>query len=160
MPVNTERREIPYFEYRVIADLLRAHVEQYGDRLKGMVVFGDLLTQWDAFDIELLEIIEGWEDNHFGEFAELPNLPMRGRLRLYFLTPEEFENPTSIQDSKERMWVEELLDRVREGYEIVTESPWGWVRQVLDRGRYPSTFTAPPSGSVGFKDPLNLPKKG
>jgi len=158
--VNTERREIPYEEYRVITHLLRRHLEQYQDRLRAMVAFGDLLTQWDEFDIDLLEIIEGWDDKRFGQFSGQADPALRGKLRLYFLTPEEFENPAVIQEPGERKWVEDLLERVRQGYEVVTESPPGWVRRGLERARFSSTFTAPPSGSVEFTDPYTLTRKG
>jgi hypothetical protein len=158
--VNTERREIPYEEYRVITHILRRHLEQYQDRLRAMVAFGDLLTQWDEFDIDLLEIIEGWDDKRFGQFSGQADPALRGKLRLYFLTPEEFENPAVIQEPGERKWVEDLLERVRQGYEVMTESSPGWVRRGLERARFSSTFTAPPSGSVEFTDPYTLNRKG
>jgi hypothetical protein len=160
MQENTERRQIPYHEYRVIAHLLRAHVGQFGERLKGMVAFGNLLTRPDAYDIDLLEIIEGWEDKRFGEFDASADPGLRGKLRLYFLTPEVFENPAIVEDREERKWVEELLERVRHGYEIVTESPPESVRRILDQTGAHSTFTAPPSGSVQFADPFELSTKG
>jgi hypothetical protein len=125
-----------------------------------MVAFGDLLTQENAFDIDLLEIVDGWEERRFGRFVRQEDLPLRGELRLYFLTPEEFTNPAVIERPEERKWVEELLDRVRQGYEIVMDSPPGWLRQILERAPIHSTLTPPPSGSVGFTDPSRLVKKG
>jgi hypothetical protein len=77
-------------------------------------------------------------------------------LRLYFLIPEEFTNPAVIERPEERKWVEELLDRVRQGYEIVMDSLPGWLRQILERAPIHSTLTPPPSGSVGFTDPSRL----
>jgi hypothetical protein len=159
MPVKNERREIPYEEYRIIARLLQAHVDQYGDRLKAMIAFGDLLTQWDAFDIDLLEVIQGWEGKRFGEFSSAAEPALRGKLRLYLLTPEEIESPALIQEPEERKWVEQLLERVRQGYEIITESSQGWTQRVLERARFASTFAAPPSGSVEFADPYKLSAK-
>src|ERR1051326_3929802 len=108
MQENTERPEISYHEFRIIARLLQAHTEEYRDRLKAMIAFDDLVTRGDTFDIDLLEIIEGWNDRRFGEFARTADLPLRGRLRLYFLTPEEFESPAVIEEPEERKWVEDL----------------------------------------------------
>jgi hypothetical protein len=159
MQDSTELREISYHEYRIIARLLQAHVDQYGDRLKAMIAFGGLLTQWDVFDIDLLEVIQGWEGKRFGEFSAEADPALRGKLRLYFLTPEEFENPAIIGETEERKWVQELLERVRQGYRIITESPPEWAQRVLERARFASTFTAPPSGSVEFADPYKLSNK-
>lgn len=157
MRENTDLHEISYHEYRVIARLLRAHLEAYQDRLKAMVAFGDLVTTGETFDIELLEIIEGWEDKRFGEFSRSEDLPLRGSLRLYFLTPEEAENPAVIEDAEEQKWVRELLERVRKGYEVIMESPPGRARRLLDQVGLHSTLTPPPSGSVTFTDPYKLP---
>jgi hypothetical protein len=161
MEAATQRQEISYHEYRVIAHLLRAHLKEHQNRLKAMIAFGDLVTRGDTFDIDVLEIVEGWEGTRFGRFSGPAELPLRGELRLYFLTPEVFENPVLIEDPEERRWVEDLLDRVRAGYEIITELPSGWVRSVLDRPepRY-SPLTPPPSGVVQFDDPYLLTRKG
>lgn len=158
--MSVQAREIPYHEYRIITLLLRAHLVELRGRLKAAIAFGELLVQPDAFDIDLLEIVEGWEDKRFGQFADLPDPSPRGTLRLYFLTPEEFQNPRVIPDPEERQWVEELLNRVRQGYEVVTETDPGWVRRVLDRTEGHSSLLAPPSGSVEFRDPYQLLQKG
>ena len=160
MPENTERHEISYHEYRVIARLLRAHVDEYPDRVKAMVAFGDLVTRGDTFDIDLLEIVSGWKDKRFGRFSRSEDLPLRGELRLYVLTPQEFEDPSVIQEPEERRWVVELLERVRRGYEVVMESPPGWAQQALDRNRAYSTITPPPSGFIEDTDPFKLTRRG
>jgi len=160
MREHPERCEIPYHEYRAIDRLLRAHVDQYNDRVKAMVAFGDLVTTGNTFDIDLLEIVEGWDDKRFGRFTRTDELPLRGELRLYFLTPQEFQNPEVIQEAEERQWVKQLLERVRQSYEIVMESPPGWAQQVLDRSRVYSTVTPPPSGAIQYPDPYRLPKRG
>lgn len=159
MEQSTLRPEISYHEYRVIARLLRAHVDEHQNRLKAMIAFGDLVSRGDSFDIELLEIVQDWQGERFGQFSRSTDLPLRGDLRLYFLTPEVFTNPAVIKDAQERQWVEDLLNRVRAGYEIIMEIPAGWVRPVLDRQAVDSTLTAPPSGSVQFTDPLRLTRK-
>jgi len=161
MEPNILRPEISYHEYRVIAHLLRAHVAEHQNRFKAMIAFGDLVSRGDTFDIEILEIVEGWEGKRFGQFAGPAHLPLRGELRLYFLTPTEFENPAVIEPVAERQWVEDLLRRVRAGYEIVMEVPAGWVHGVLDRQEPAyAALTAPPSGSMEFGDPYKLSQKG
>jgi hypothetical protein len=160
MQENTEQHEISYHEYRVIARLLRAHADEYRNRVKAMVAFGDLVTSGDTFDIDLLEVVEDWEDRRFGRFSRSEDLPLRGELRLYFLTPQEFENPSVIQEPEERRWVVELLERVRQGYEVVMESPLGWAQQVLERNRVNSTIAPPPSGFIEETDPFRLTRKG
>ena len=159
MQENTERHEISYHEYRVIARLLRAHVDEYHDRVRAMVAFGELVTSGETFDIDLLEVVEGWEDRRFGRFSRSEDLPLRGELRLYFLTPEEFEDPSVIQEPEEQRWVVKLLDRVRRGYEVVMESPLGWAQRVLDQNRVYPTITPPPSGFLGDTDPFRLTRK-
>jgi hypothetical protein len=102
MSVNTERREIPYHEHFIIVRLLRAHMDEYPGRVKALVAFGDLVTGGDTFDIDLLEIIEGWEGKRFGRFSRTEDLPLRGELRLYFLTLQEFQNSSVVQEPEER----------------------------------------------------------
>jgi hypothetical protein len=160
MRENTVRHEISYHEFHIIARLLRAHVDEYQDRVKAMVAFGELVTSGDTFDIDLLEVVEGWEEKRFGRFSRTEDLRLRGELRLYFLTPKEFEDPSVIRSPEERKWVEELLDRVRQGYEIVMESPLGWAQRVLERSHLQSPVTPPPSGSIENRDPFSLTRKG
>jgi hypothetical protein len=82
--------DIPYQEYRSIAELVRAHVAKYNDKLRAVVAFGELLTTGGTFDIDLLEVIEGWQDKRLAVFSGLKELPLRGRLRLFLLTSEFF----------------------------------------------------------------------
>jgi len=161
MEGTVERLEIPYHEYRVIAHLLRAHVDEHGGRLKAMIAFGDQVVGGATYDIDLLEVVEGWEGKRYSEFSRSRHLPLRGTLRLYFLTPEVFENPSLIEDPDERQWVQSLLNRVRAAYEVIMDAPPGWVRGVLEplAGVY-SSLTAPPSGAVVFGDPYRLTRKG
>lgn len=161
MEQSTQRPKISYHEYRVIAHLLRAHVEEHQHRLKAMIAFGDLVTRGDTSDINLLEVVEGWQGKRFGQFSGPAHLPLRGQLRLHFLTPEVFGNPALIEEIAERRWVEYLLDRVRAGYEVIMETTPGWGRSVLDhQPPVDPTLTGPPSGFIEMGDPYNLTRKG
>lgn len=158
MTDSPPRQEITYHEYRVIARLLRVHVDAYGDRWKAAVAFGDLIARPNTYDIDLLEVIEGWDGPRLARFSGRADPPLRGELRLYILTPEVFENPALVEDRQERRWVEDLLARVREGYEVIVETSLGRVRQMLEPKppRRPS-LTAPPSGATELDDPYELP---
>jgi hypothetical protein len=148
---------IPYEERRAIGKLLDAHVAEYGDRLRAVVAFGDLVTLGRTFDIDLLEVVESWDgarDGRVGFFRSTSELPLRGELRLYFLSPEEFENPGVVPDEADRRWIEELLERVTRGFEVVLQIPPGYARRALERSHALSTLTSPPSGSVRSRDPL------
>lgn len=148
---------IHYEEYRALGRLLEAHVDAHRGRLRAMVVFGDLVTTSQTYDIDVLEVVEGWDSSRqgrLGEFQSTAELPLRGRLRLYFLAPHEFENTGSIPDEEERRWVHDLRERVARGYEILLEIPPGYARRTLEGVRGTSTLTAPPSGMVASADPL------
>lgn len=123
-------RRIPYDEYKVIGELMHAHLKTRGGQLRAMVAFGDILTRGGTYNIDLLEVVEGWQGPRSVVFASSPELPLRGELRLYLLTPEEFEDGVSKAASKNR----DLLNRVREGYDIIYESPAGYVRHLFAQG--------------------------
>lgn len=141
---------IPYEEFRAINKVLDAHSASYGDRLCAAVAFGGLLTGGLSYDIDLLEVIEGWDSSHgrIGIYESSPELPLRGQLRLYILTPEEFADPQSIADEMERRWVRDLLAQVLQGYDILQESPLGFAQRVLTPGQWISTLNPPPSGRI------------
>lgn len=123
-------RRIPYEEYKAIGDLMRAHLKTHEGQLRAMVAFGDILTRGGTYNIDLLEVVENWHGPQSVVFASSPELPLRGELRLYLLTPEEFENGIGKATSAER----DLLNRVREGYDIIYESPAGYVRRLFAQG--------------------------
>src|SRR5687767_6238955 len=106
---------IPYPEYKAINEIVHAHAAEFGSKLRAIVAFGELLTTGDTYNIELLEIVEGWEGDRVAEFASSASLPSRGSIRMFFLTPSEFEQPAEIEDEKMRNWVQRVLDRVRGG---------------------------------------------
>src|SRR5690348_1630046 len=121
MAQDTDVRHIPYMEYRAIVNLMHAHLDRYQDNLRAIVAFGDLVTSGDTFDIDLLEVIQGWTGKRYAVSSGSIELPLRGQLRLYLLTPDEFENPETIRDANDREWTIDLLERVRRGFEVILE---------------------------------------
>jgi hypothetical protein len=152
----TDRSSIPYEEHRAIAQLVRAHLDEHQGRLRGMAAFGDLITRGDTYDIDLLEVVENWNGRRYFEFDGTHELPLRGKLRLYFLRPEEFADPSATKPAEDLPWVESLVQRVREGYATIVEVPAGSIDQVLNPRRPFSTRTAPASGIGHAENALRL----
>jgi hypothetical protein len=129
MPFYDEEsyRRIPYEEYKAINELMHAHLRTHNGKLRALIAFGEIVTRGGTFDIDLLEVVEGWQGQSSVAFSSSEALPLRGQLRLYLLTPEEFEGRGGrMHFSKKR-----LLDRVREGYDIVYEDPPGYARNTF-----------------------------
>ena len=120
-------RRIPYEEYKAIGELMHAHLRTHEGQLRAMVAFGDILTRGGTFDIDILEVVEGWQGQPFVVFASSAELPLRGELRLCLVTPEEFEHPNGPKWSSQSR----LMDRVREGYDVIYEDPPGYARDIL-----------------------------
>ena len=127
MPFYEEEsyRRIPYEEYKAINTLMHAHLETHSGKLRALIAFGEIVTRGGTYDIDLLEVVEGWQGPTSVTFSSSEELPLRGQLRLYLMTPETFEGADSDSE-KER-----LLYRVREGYDIVYEDPPGYARNVF-----------------------------
>lgn len=150
--------DIPHAEYRSINRMVDAHGRTYGNLLRAVVVFGRVLTYGDTYDVELLEVVENWTGDRVAEFAGTATLPLRGKLRLYFLSAEEFAHPEAIQDDAMRHWVMQLLDRVREGYLILFQAPPLFADSALASALRMPTLTAPGSGMIQMSDPFSPPK--
>jgi hypothetical protein len=132
-------RRIPYEEYKAIGELMHAHVKTHEEQLRAMVAFGDILTRGGTYNIDLLEVVENWQGPRSVVFASSSELPLRGELRLYLLTPEEFEDGVGNAVSAER----DLLNRVREGYDVIYENPAGYARRVFAQGVTQGTAVNP-----------------
>ena len=132
-------RRIPYEEYKAIGELMHAHVKTHKEQLRAMVAFGDILTRGGTYNIELLEVVKDWQGPRSVVFASSSELPLRGELRLHLLTPEEFEDGVGSADSADR----DLLNRVREGYDVIYESPAGYARRVFAQGTTQGTAVNP-----------------
>ena len=128
MPFYDEEsyRRIPYEEYKAINELMHAHLRTHNGKLRALIAFGEIVTRGGTFDIDLLEVVEDWQGPTPVTFSSSEALPLRGQLRLYLLTPEAFEGAGSDGEASER-----LLYRVREGYDVIYETPPGYARNVL-----------------------------
>ena len=104
-----------------------------------MVAFGDILTRGGTYNIDLLEVVENWQGPKSVVFGTSAELPLRGQLRLYLLTPEEFERPESFSDLSNRS----LVERVREGYDVIYENPSNYARDILARSVIDSVSDGP-----------------
>ncbi len=134
-----EQIRIPYDEYKAMGELLRAHLNTHEGQLRAMIAFGDIVTKGNTFDIDLLEVVEGWQGPTSIAFGSSAELPLRGQLRLHLLTPEEFENPSSLTEySKQR-----LMDRVQEEYNVIYEDPPLYAINTLTRPQLPTKDSNP-----------------
>ena len=127
---QTEQNHIPYEEYKAITELMHAHLQTHKGKLRALVAFGEIVIRGGTFDIDLLEVVDGWQGPASVTFSSSQELPLRGQLRLHLLTPEEFEGKASkMHFTKKRS-----LNRVREGYDIIYEDPPGYARNVFAQG--------------------------
>ena len=121
---------VPYDEYRAINTLMHAHLKTHEGKLRALVAFGEIVTRGGTYDIDLLEIVEEWQGPTSVAFASSAELPLRGQLRLHLLTPHEFEHSSKLSDEAKKR----LLDRVREGYDVIYEDPPGYARNIFAQG--------------------------
>lgn len=132
MPVSSSSN-IPAYDFHAINVTIQARIKAYGDALRAYIVFGQLVETGLSNTIEILEVIEGWEGPRRASFASTPELPLSGRLTIYFLRPEEFERPTSDLLFGETFSSYELLNRVERAYTILTEKPMNYAWNVMER---------------------------
>ena len=124
---------IPYQEYRAISELLGANSPEIERSLRAVIVFGEIVATGGSYDINLLEVIDGWQGLRYVSYGSTDALPLRGRLNLYFLTPEEFEQPT-LEPVPEQAWSSaQLLSRVRLGYAVLREKPFDYASTLMRR---------------------------
>ena len=135
-------RRIPYREFDALAKLIEAHLRDEKNNLRAAIAFGDILTDETSHDIDLLEVFDTWQGMPYAEFDSSSALPLRGKLRLYFLSSEEFENPNSIKDEARKNWTKELLRIVRQAREVIISSPLNYVEAALSSVKH-LTFDAP-----------------
>ncbi len=120
---NYSTENIPYEEYRAIAELRRLHPETHGGHLRALIVFGELVATGRSHDINLLEVVEGWEGPRHVSFGSTRDLPLRGQLHLYFLLPSEFERPRTAPLPGQSWSSAGLLTQVRQAFAVMLEEP-------------------------------------
>ena len=124
---------IPYQEYRAIRELLGANSPQIERSLRAAIVFGEIVATGGSQDINLLEVVDGWQGPRFVSYGSTEALPLRGRLNLYFLTPEEFEQP-SLKTVPGQAWSSaQLLSRIRPAYAVLREKPFEYAYTLMRR---------------------------
>ena len=145
--------EIPYWEYRIINEVVHGHIQEFQDALIAVIAFGPLKTSGDTRDIDLLEVIENWQGPRQFQAESSATLTMRGKLYLNVLSLDDFQLD-SVPRSPE---VEELIGRVLEGYEIIYERSTGFARDVLAQR---ATRQKQQKGGALLLNPLVLPFAG
>lgn len=138
-----EAARIPYIEYRAIGELLRAHLKTHEKQLRSLVAFGPLVTRGGTYDIELLEVVDDWESPASVTFSSTQALPLRGLLRLNVLSTQDFERPGQARHFKAKRQLNETLERLQQGYEVIYENPAGFVERVLRRADEATTTINP-----------------
>lgn len=116
---------IPYLEYRAIGRLMDAHPSLLNGNLRALIAFGEIVATGESQDIHLLEVIAGWQGPRSASYGSTEALPLRGRLNLYFLTPDEFEQPS--------VSILEILKRVEPAYAILREEPYEYAYHVMSQ---------------------------
>ena len=128
-----EAVRIPYTEYRAAGELLRAHLKTHEKQLRALIAFGPLVTRGSTYDIDLLEVVDGWAGPHFVTFRSTTELPLRGLLRLNVVSTQDLETPSHISDTNTKRHLDEVLIRLQQGYEVIYENPFGFIERVLSR---------------------------
>lgn len=146
---------IDYEEYRAINQLRRFHPGAHGEKLRALIVFGDLVSTGQSYDINLLEVVEGWEGPRHVSFGSTNDLPLRGQLHLYFLLPSEFERPSGASVPGQSWSSADLLTQFRRAYAVMLEEPNDYASGVMARMEDLLVIGAPeqsvnPEGPVDF----------
>lgn len=135
MQSEVERREIPYFEYRAINQVVHGHIDELGNDLQAIIAFGSLVTRGDTYDIDLLEIVKDWQGPSKYQSESSSELPLRGNLYFNFVSSADFQrfanDPLASDDKQKPIYIQKLMEHVLEGYEVVYESPVGFVRDMF-----------------------------
>ena len=124
---------IPYQEYRAINELMGAHPQALQGSLKALIAFGEIVATGESHDINLLEVAAGWQGPRHVSYGSTPALPLRGRLHLYFLTPEEFEQPRPEAVPGQPWSSAQLLSRVGLAYAVLREEPNDYAHNIMSR---------------------------
>ncbi len=124
---------IPYQEYRAISELMSAHPQALNGSLKALIAFGEIVATGESHDINLLEVVADWQGPRHVNYGSTAALPLRGRLHLYFLTPEEFEQPRPEPVPGQPWSSAQLLSRIRPAYAVLREEPNDYAHRIMAR---------------------------
>ena len=148
---------IPYLEYRAIGRLMDANPSLLNGSLRALIVFGTIVATGESQDINLLEVVAGWQGPRSVSYGSTEALPLRGRLNLYFLTPEEFEHPMATAPTGQTLSSLALLRQVQPAYAVLLENPSDYANQVLSR---PDFFSSEEIiTDAGNSDPISFLKQ-
>ncbi len=148
---------IPYLEYRVIGRLLDAQPQAVNGQLRALIAFGELVATGNSYDLNLLEVVTGWQGPRSVSYGSTEALPLRGRLNLYFLTPEEFEHPAAAAPAGQTIPSLTLLRQVQPAYAVLLENPSDYANQVLSRPDFFSSEEV--AAQAGASDPITFFKQ-
>lgn len=83
------------FEYLIVNKLIETHRKLHKDKFVAAIVYGPLAKRESTSDINILEIVEGWQKAEVNleaiNFGVARELLQRGKLRLLLIAPEELE---------------------------------------------------------------------
>ena len=60
---------IPYQEYRAIDELMGTHPQKLKSSLKALIAFGEIVATGGSQDINLLEIVAGWQGPRYVSYG-------------------------------------------------------------------------------------------
>ena len=146
---------IPYQEYRAISQLMEAHPSMLNGNLRALIAFGEIVATGESQNIYLLEVVTDWQGPRSVSYGSTEALPLRGRLNLYFLTPDEFEHPTAVVPADQTVSSLELLRQVRQAYAILLENPYDYAQQVMSR-QGDLTVLEPAGAEPANSDPVSF----
>ncbi|HET6386733.1 MAG TPA: hypothetical protein VFJ58_25360 [Armatimonadota bacterium] len=150
---NFSTENMRYEEYRAINKLLREHPKTHREKLRAAIVFGEMVATGNSQDINLLEVVEDWIGPPSIRFSSTEALPLRGKLNIYFLTPDQFENPRADRVPGASWSSAELLSQVRKGYAILTERPGNYAYDLLSSLEDTPDATRP---TLSNEDPISF----
>ena len=125
---------ISFEAFSAIGKVIEANVGLKSDALRAVLVFGDLVATGESHDINLVEVVREWQGPRRVAFKSTDEMPLRGRMTVYFLLPHEFENWTTDLLPGEDFSAAHLLARVEPAYDILLQRPAGYVFDVMQRG--------------------------
>jgi hypothetical protein len=82
-------------------------------------------------DLFVLEVVEGWVGPRRMEFTSTSDVPLRGKLIIFFVLPRELLRPGSVALPGLGLSSGELLDHVTRAYIVLYSYPVDYLREAL-----------------------------